>query len=113
MQQGQLAGSSQAGSSRALGALQLLPAHRVPKGNVLSPDPIVKDQARMGSSSMPGGSTPVSSASMMSGQFHQPRLEALPGTGGWRVWEGELWWWAVHHLPGLMMTRGWGGEHDT
>ncbi|KAF5917924.1 hypothetical protein HPG69_010077 [Diceros bicornis minor] len=30
---------------------------------------VVKDQARMGSSSMPGGSTPVSSANMMSGQF--------------------------------------------
>lgn len=29
----------------------------------------MKDQARMGSSSMPGGSTPVSSANMMSGQF--------------------------------------------
>lgn len=32
-------------------------------------DTVVKDQARMGSSSMPGGSTPVSSANMMSGQF--------------------------------------------
>uniref|UniRef100_A0A8C5WGW7 non-specific serine/threonine protein kinase n=1 Tax=Leptobrachium leishanense TaxID=445787 RepID=A0A8C5WGW7_9ANUR len=30
--------------------------------------PIVKDQSRMGSSNMPSGSTPVSSASMMSGQ---------------------------------------------
>lgn len=32
-------------------------------------DTVVKDQARMGSSSMPGGSTPVSSANMMTGQF--------------------------------------------
>ncbi|XP_077316576.1 casein kinase II subunit alpha isoform X1 [Lithobates pipiens] len=30
--------------------------------------PIVKDQSRMGTSNMPSGSTPVSSASMMSGQ---------------------------------------------
>ncbi|CAJ0925488.1 unnamed protein product [Ranitomeya imitator] len=34
--------------------------------------PIVKDQSRMGSSNMPSGSTPVSSASMMSGQS-QPK----------------------------------------
>lgn len=49
--------------------LQLLPADTSPKGTLLFLDPIVKDQARMGSSNMPGGSTPVSSASMMSGQF--------------------------------------------
>lgn len=49
--------------------LQLLSDNTEPKGSVFFLDPIVKDQARMGSSNMPGGSTPVSSASMMSGQF--------------------------------------------
>lgn len=49
-----------------------------PKGSVLFLDPIVKDQARMGSSNIPGGSTPVSSASMMSGQFYY-RLFLLCG----------------------------------
>lgn len=57
-------------------------------GSVLFLDPIVKDQARMGSSSMPGGSTPVSSASMMSGRFCQlflvlGVLKHLYPWGGW------------------------------
>lgn len=53
-------------------ACQPLSGNAVFKARVLFLDPIVKDQARMGSSNMPGGSTPVSSASMMSGQFCSP-----------------------------------------
>ncbi|XP_019365555.1 PREDICTED: casein kinase II subunit alpha isoform X2 [Gavialis gangeticus] len=44
--------------------------------------PIVKDQARMGSSSMPGGSTPVSSASMMSGISSVPTPSPLGPLAG-------------------------------
>lgn len=64
-------------------------------GSVFFLDPIVKDQARMGSSNMAGGSTPVSSASMMSGQFCQFSL--MPGVlkhlymwGGWEDPEGRV-----------------------
>uniref|UniRef100_A0A8C0AYY8 non-specific serine/threonine protein kinase n=4 Tax=Telluraves TaxID=3073808 RepID=A0A8C0AYY8_9AVES len=44
--------------------------------------PIVKDQARMGSSNMPGGSTPVSSASMMSGISSVPTPSPLGPLAG-------------------------------
>ncbi|KAM4692021.1 LOW QUALITY PROTEIN: casein kinase II subunit alpha-like [Rhinophrynus dorsalis] len=44
--------------------------------------PIVKDQSRMGSSSMPSGSTPVSSASMMSGISTVPTPTALGSLAG-------------------------------
>lgn len=72
--------------------------------SVLFLDPIVKDQARMGSSNMASGSTPVSSASMMSGQFCQ--LSLVLGVlkpfymwGGWedpggRV-EQAVWCWVI------------------
>uniref|UniRef100_A0A8C0DC19 Casein kinase II subunit alpha n=1 Tax=Balaenoptera musculus TaxID=9771 RepID=A0A8C0DC19_BALMU len=43
---------------------------------------VVKDQARMGSSSMPGGSTPVSSASMMSGISSVPTPSPLGPLAG-------------------------------
>nr|XP_054500092.1 casein kinase II subunit alpha isoform X2 [Agelaius phoeniceus] len=44
--------------------------------------PIVKDQARMGSSTMAGGSTPVSSASMMSGISSVPTPSPLGPLAG-------------------------------
>ncbi|KAI1233419.1 hypothetical protein IHE44_0004595, partial [Lamprotornis superbus] len=44
--------------------------------------PIVKDQARMGPSNMPGGSTPVSSASMMSGISSVPTPSPLGPLAG-------------------------------
>ncbi|XP_030913851.1 casein kinase II subunit alpha isoform X2 [Geospiza fortis] len=44
--------------------------------------PIVKDQARMGSSNMAGGSTPVSSASMMSGISSVPTPSPLGPLAG-------------------------------
>uniref|UniRef100_A0A3Q1LSG3 Casein kinase II subunit alpha n=3 Tax=Bos TaxID=9903 RepID=A0A3Q1LSG3_BOVIN len=43
---------------------------------------VVKDQARMGSSSMPGGSTPVSSANMMSGISSVPTPSPLGPLAG-------------------------------
>ncbi|KAH0619291.1 hypothetical protein JD844_019239 [Phrynosoma platyrhinos] len=44
--------------------------------------PIVKDQARMGSTSMPGSSTPVSSASMLSGISSVPTSSPLGPLAG-------------------------------
>ncbi|KAJ6655861.1 hypothetical protein lerEdw1_004631 [Lerista edwardsae] len=48
----------------------------------VSADPIVKDQARMGSTNMPGSSTPVSSASMLSGISSVPTSSSLGPLAG-------------------------------
>lgn len=72
----------------------------------LSADPIVKDQARMGSTNMPGSSTPVSSASMLSGEC---RLQ----TSGlrWRMRGGRRVLRMVVHRglkePGLLQPGNW------
>lgn len=92
-------------------------------GSVLFLDPIVKDQARMGSSNMPGGSTPVSSASMMSGQFCQlalvlgilKHLYVWGGWGGTRR-ESSAGRALLGHLPGLgtraRKAAKWVGKSD-
>lgn len=96
-----LPGLAWAQRSQAISVLQLLSGNMAPKGSVLSLDPIVKDQARMGSSNMPGGSTPVSSASMMSGEFcywlfsvhgilkHLHALCGCEDPGGWVLQVGH------------------------
>lgn len=91
-------------------------------GSVLFLDPIVKDQARMGSSNMPGGSTPVSSASMMSGQFFQlldtwcaKAFVCVEWVGGPRK-ESSAGRAVLGHLPGLgtraRRAAKWVGESD-
>lgn len=92
-------------------------------GSVLFLDPIVKDQARMGSSNMPGGSTPVSSASMMSGQFCHlslvlgvlKHLFRVGWVGGPRR-KSSAGRVVLDHLPGLgkraRKAAKWVGESD-
>lgn len=84
-------------------------------------DPIVKDQARMGSSNMPGGSTPVSSASMMSGQFCQiflvlGVLKHLYVWGGWEDPGGRVQpvgGGVLVHLPRLGTRTGRAAEWES
>lgn len=92
----------------------MLSGSTVPKDSVLFLDPIVKDQARMGSSNMPGGSTPVSSASMMSGQFCC--LLLVLQSVSVNVWEGEFCRWGVGASPATedegRAKKTWVGERE-